>query len=184
MAWSPILNLLATVEEFQNVNATIGYLGSITGPIPVTITAVETNPTITVSGDTISGYYSDAFDNKIYYRPTGEDPSKDDYVEDVYPYVVRWSELPSIPLQIYHYDADETTSKQFDYIAQADSFQNTYNIVVTNNYSPGRNALLRALQTDTYEQFVKIKWINNTDSVVPWVNSQGQETTWETNAWL
>lgn len=182
MTWSPILNLLATVQEFQNLSATIGYVGS-TGSIPVTITEVETDPTITVQGDTISGYYSEAFEDVIYYRPTGPVPSQDDYVENSYPSVTRWSDLPSIPLQIYHFDVDPTVSKQFDYIAQAGPYQNTYNIIVTRNYTPGRNQLIRALANTYYEEFVRIEWINSNNTIVPWVNTLGQTVDWESSAW-
>lgn len=182
MTWSPILNLLANVTEFQNVNETIGYIGS-TGSLPVTITAVETDPTITVQGDTISGYYSEAFDHKIYYRPTGEDPTQDDYVENVYPYVVRWSDLPSIPLQIYHYDADMTTSKQFDYIANAGPNTNTYNIIVTNDYTPGRNQMIKNINFEFYEQYIRVEWINSNSAIIPWVNAQGQAVDWESSGW-
>ena len=182
MSWSPILNLLATVQEYEVVDQTIGYVGS-TGSLPVTITAVESDPTINVQGDRISGYYSEAFNDVIYYRPTGTTPSQDNYVENSYPYVTRWSDLPDIPLQIYHFDVDPTTSKQFDYIAQAGSNQNTYNIVVTRNYTVGRNQLIRNLANAYYEEYIRIEWINSNSKIVPWVNSLGQTVDWESSAW-
>lgn len=182
MAWSPILPLLRTVTEFQDVNETIGYIGSF-GSVPVTITEQETDPTITVFGDTISGYFSEAFEHKIYYRPTGDVPSEDVYQENVSPFVTKWSDLPPIPLQIYHYDADPTLSKTFYYDAQAGAAQQTYNIVVTNDYTPGRNQMIKNLNFAFYEQYIRVEWINSNSDIIPWVNAQGQTVDWESSGW-
>ncbi len=71
MPFEPATTLLNTLDEFKNLSHTItyiGYIGSVGTSYPVTITALDDNDTINVSGNTISGFYSNSFDDFIHYR--------------------------------------------------------------------------------------------------------------------
>lgn len=74
MTWSPSSTDLGTVLENVTFSHTITYteideLTLIETSYPVTITANETNPnSIVISGNTVSGYYFDSFNNSITYR--------------------------------------------------------------------------------------------------------------------
>ena len=77
MAWTPLSTNLGSVNENVSISHTVTYVDDATmTSYPVTITATETNPnTITISGDTLSGYYQDSFNNTITYRtPEGTFP--------------------------------------------------------------------------------------------------------------
>jgi hypothetical protein len=77
MAWTPSSTDLGSVNENVSISHTVTYIDDATmTSYPVTIAATETNPnTITISGDTLSGYYQDSFNNTITYRtPEGTFP--------------------------------------------------------------------------------------------------------------
>ena len=76
MAWTPSTTALGSTDENVNISFTPTYIDDSIDPItglagttalPVTITATEAHPTITV-GSSISGYYSDSFDYEITYK--------------------------------------------------------------------------------------------------------------------
>jgi hypothetical protein len=174
MPWEPETTNLNTLDEFKNLSHTIryyGYLGSVANYYPVTIEAVEENSTINVSDDTISGFYSDAFDNEIHYR------NKD----DTFTTVNKFEQIDTDKNYdgIYHYNADMNRTKIFNYIASSNGETKNYTITVTNNWTNGRNQLVKFNNPSAYQETVCI-WNNG----VPWVNIDGQTITWENNTWL
>jgi hypothetical protein len=79
--WNPVSSDLGSVNENVQFSHTVSYeaedpLTMTMVSYPVTITANEANPSsISISGDTISGFYFDSFDNLITYRtPEGTFP--------------------------------------------------------------------------------------------------------------
>ena len=178
MPWEPETTNLNTLDEFKNLSHTIRYyeMFGIAPALsqtyyPVTIQAVDENSTINVSGDTISGFYSDAFDNEIHYR------NKD----DTFTTVTKFEQIDTDKNYdgVYHYDADINRTKIFNYIATSNGQTKNYTITVTNNWTNGRNQLVKFNNPSAYQETVCI-WNNG----VPWVNTDGQTITWENNTWL
>ena len=139
MAWTPSETDLGSVNENVNISHTFTYVddGDMT-EYPVTVTAVETNPvTISVSGDSITGYYTDSFDNTITYRTeSGE-----------FPVVSKFSEIDLTQLdQMISYKASTVLSKIFTYTATAKDgdtvvASQTYTKTVTNDWTEGKTNL-------------------------------------------
>lgn len=166
----PTSTNLNQLDELVNLSHTITYTNMLGGSSPVTITAVESNPTVTVSGATISGYYSDSFVNDIQYRT----PS------DTFVNVPKWDQINLNELsELIYYKADTTPFKEYTYIATAGSESKTYVVTVTNNWTPGRDELLRYSAIAKGEQVVSgITWINSTGTSVTWTNSAGSTVDW------
>lgn len=174
MRFEPVNTNLNSLDEFKNLFHKItytGYVGSVATNYPVTVTAVETNTTVNVSDDTISGYYSDSFDHDIHYR------NKDDTFTTVH----KFEQIDEEAMHgIYHYNADENRTKVYSYIASANGEQKTYTITVTNNWSSGRNQLLKYSNPTKYQEKVCV-WVNNNSTIVPWNNTNNGTVTWENN---
>lgn len=177
MPFEPINTNLNTLDEFKNLSHTIRYyqeVGLVKTYYPVTITALDMNSTINVVGDTISGYYSDAFDNSIHYR------NKDDTFTTVF----KFEQIDTEKLYgIHHYDADENRTKIYSYLAEANGDQQVYTVTVTNNWTNGRNQLLKYSNPGKYQE-ISCVWINNSTTFIPWINTSGQTITWENNTWV
>jgi len=139
MAWDPVSSSLGSVDENVNISHTITYTDDLTlTSYPVTITANEINPnTITVSGNSISGYYTDSFDNTITYRTE----------DGELPVVSKFSQIPVSELhEMVSYKASTITSKTFNYTAVAKDGSTViatqvYSKTVTNNWTSGKNSL-------------------------------------------
>ena len=182
MPFSPSNTVLNTLNEFKNFTHTITYtapLGSsgATGvgtSYPVTITAVEPHDQVIISGNTISGYYSNVFNNDIYYRTIYQDVTQDQFK-----LVNNFTNIdPNIPYEIYHDDVDTTTRKVFSYIASANGETQTYTINVDNDWTTQRDQLLLYL---TPQQTAGVIWINNNSNTVPWKNAAGSIVIWKNN---
>lgn len=180
MPFSPATTSLNTINEFKNLSHTITYTSpsgasGATGAgggisYPVTITAVESNPTITISGDTISGHYSDVFTGEIAYRT----------VDDRFITVTTWQEIEDAVndgtlSEIYYYYADPRVDYVYTYIASANGETQTYTITVTNDWTYGRDQLLRYINPS---QVSGIIWINNNGQTITWKNASGNTVTW------
>lgn len=182
MPFLPTTINLNTLDEFKNLLHKIQYYEEFgIAPAltqtyyPVTITAVIDNSTIKINGDTISGYYSDAFNNDIHYR------NKD----DTFTTVNKFEQINTNNIYgIHHYDADENRTRVYSYIATASTgATQTYTVTVTNNWSNGRNQLLKYNNNDYYQTYVKVTFINNKNESVIWVNSFNGNVDWENKTW-
>lgn len=174
MPFEPAVTNLNTLDELKNLSHTItytGYVGSTATSYPVTVTPVEENSTITVSQNTISGYYTDSFNNSIHYR------NKD----DTFTTVNKFSEINNTDLYgIDHYNADENRTKVYSYLAEANSEQKLYTITVTNNWNSGRTQLLK-YNNPEYYNIVSISWVNSTNNIILWKTSDGTALNWIRN---
>jgi len=139
MAWDPVSSSLGSVDENISISHSITYIDDLTSTsYPVTITANEINPdTITVSGNSISGYYTDSFDNTITYRTE----------DGELPVLSKFSQIPLSQLhEMVSYKASVITSKTFSYTAVAKDGSTViatqvYTKTVTNNWTSGKNSL-------------------------------------------
>lgn len=144
MPFSPSVTVLNTLNEFQNLSHIITYTSpgasGATGAgvsYPVTITASESNPTIVISGNTISGYYSDVFVGEIGYRT----------INDQFVSVNNWQDVEDAISdgslsEIYYYYADPRINYVYSYTASANGETQIYTITVTNDWTYGRDQLL------------------------------------------
>lgn len=166
---------LNTVNEQQNLSHQITYVDSFGIFLPVTVVAEISNPTIIVSGNSISGSYTEAFEHFVRYR-TNQDTFKE---------VRRFREVNLEELYgIYHYEADRTLQIIYNYTATASNgAAKQYTITVTSNWTPGRNELIRYVNNAFYEDNIKATWINNSNQNVPWRVSSGSALDWENNSW-
>jgi hypothetical protein len=142
MPWSPSTDL-GSVNENVNISHSITYseVDELTleeVSYPVTITANETNPsTISITGNTISGVYSDSFDNTITYRTA----------EGTFPVVTKFNQIQLGDLyEMISYKASVSRSKIFTYTATARNGSTvvateTYSKTVTNDWTSGKNSL-------------------------------------------
>jgi hypothetical protein len=102
---------------------------------PVIITAEEVVDTVLVSGNTISGYYTDSFNNNIEYLNQG----KHLVTTDKFGKVVNLYEMVK-------YGADRSRTKTFNYTANAMDEEavvdsQVYTIIVQNDWTTGKNTL-------------------------------------------
>jgi hypothetical protein len=146
MAWTPSntqLYVIDQLNELVNFTQTLSY----TDPIlveetwSVSITPDQVNQTVNISGGTISGYYSNTFDGYSikYLDKKGK-----------YNTVVNWDTIFNAS-EIVTYRPAMQQTKTFTYTAVAtSSITNTtvtqpYTIVVTNNWTVGKNNLKAAV---------------------------------------
>jgi hypothetical protein len=146
MPWTPSNTQLYTIDqlnELVNFTQTISYTDALLvgETFNVSITPDQVNQTVNVSGATISGYYSNTFDGYSikYLDKTGK-----------YNTVVDWDNI-SDASEIVTYRPAMQQTKTFTYTATAtSSLTNTtvtqpYTIVVTNNWTVGKNNLKAAV---------------------------------------
>ena len=183
MPFIPSLTTLNTVNELKNISHTITYVES-TGAsgigggtdtfYPVTITTTMPNGTVNISGDTISGYYSDSFNNEIKYRT----------VDDMFVTVNKWQDIAYAIAaeslsELYYYKADTTVRKIYSYTATANGNSQTYTINVDNDWTFGRNQLIKYTNLSSYQQNILVEWINNNIGKVKWLNNVLEVIDWE-----
>lgn len=166
----PVSTNLNQLDEQVNLTHTITYTDLLGVSYPVTVTAVDTNDTVSVSGATISGYYTNSFTHDIQYRTPN----------DTFVNVTKFNEINLSELdEMIYYKADTTPYKEYTYIASANGDTQTYVVTVTNNWTPGRDELLRYVGITKGEQVVSsITWINSSGASVTWVNSAGSTIDW------
>jgi hypothetical protein len=139
MAWTPSETDLGSVNENVNISHSFTYVDDLDmTEYLVTVTAVETNPaTIVISGNSITGYYTDSFDNTITYRTQ----------DGQFPVVTKFNQIDLDKLyQMISYKASTVLSKTFTYTATAKDGDTvvateTYTKTVTNDWTEGKNNL-------------------------------------------
>lgn len=148
MPFSPVnpeLYVIDQLNEMVPFTKTISFTGDellYPGETwTVAITPSETNATVNISGGTISGYYSGAFtDYSIQYLNKNNE----------YKTVKDWTQI-SGAREIVSYTPTMSQTKTFTYTAKATSSPSgivetqSYTIVVTNNWTVGKNALQAAI---------------------------------------
>jgi hypothetical protein len=141
--WNPVSSDLGSVNENVQFSHTFSYeaedpLTMTMVSYPVTITANEANPSsISISGDTISGFYFDSFDNLITYRTP----------EGTFPVVTKFNQIDITKLyEMISYKASTSQSRTFTYTATALNGSEVvatqvYTKTVTNDWTSGKNSL-------------------------------------------
>lgn len=167
MPWTPASTLLLTTDELKNFSKSISYTTELGISEPVTITALDTNDTVNVSGNKISGYFSDSFLNsQIQYRT----------VDDTFVNVSKFTEINTAELsELIYFKPDPAISETYSYLATSTTASQTYTILVTNNWSVGRYSMLKYIGLNLA---VSISWINTSGNIVGWTNSSGQTIDW------
>lgn len=167
MPWTPASTLLLTTDEFKNFSNSITYTSLLGLSEPVTITALDQNDTVNVLGNNISGYFSESFTNsEIQYRT----------FNDTFVNVSKFSDINTADLdELIYFKPDPTISQTYSYLATSTSSSQTYTIVVTNNWSVGRDTLLRYIASNSS---ISITWNNSAGNIVGWTNSSGQTLNW------
>lgn len=162
---------------------------------PVIVTALEDNSTLIVETNKIHGYYSDAFLNKQVQHQT----RNQNYIN-----TIRFNEIyvPDLKEMIY-YHADPAATKTFYYRADAWDFDplsttyntiiatKTYNIIVTNNWTPGQQALINYVGLAKRNNILiknkqqplqwHVQWENSSGSEVVFQNNSGTTVKWDNN---
>lgn len=125
--------ILGTTNELVSISYQVTYTDEFLGSFPVTLTALDENPTIVVEGNTVSGFYSDSFNNSIDCR------MKDHSIKTLN----KFTEFnPFDVLELIHYRPDMNRSVTYRYLAEANSQSQIYEVIVTNNWTYGRDNML------------------------------------------
>lgn len=139
MAWVPEDELLGSVAPGDPVSFTITYMDELTmGELPVTITARVPHPSITITGNTISGSFSGLIFDQSFVRYLKKDQKTQ----------VELPNLSLIPVQdvygIFYFQPDARDIIPFYFDATAGvGIEATYRIDVLHpDYSIDRDALL------------------------------------------
>ena len=147
MAWTPSTTTLYVIDqlnEFVNFTQSISYVDLVELPEEtweVTISASEINETVSTTGNTIQGFYSNTFDgfSITYLEKTGS-----------YNTVVNWDDISNAK-ELVSYRPSMQQIKTYTYTATAISnltetvVTQDYTIVVTNNWDTGKDNLKSAI---------------------------------------
>jgi len=149
----------------------------------VVITTTEAQPeNVFISGNNISGYYSDVFDMFVKYKTTAV-PNEFISVNNF-----RKVDLEKLE-QIIEYSPDLTPNKVYNYTAtvyEVVGNQNTlvttkaYTKTVNNNWDLNRELLLRYIsKTGAIDEALYKQWINSiNDAIVKWKNTSNVVVNW------
>jgi|APCry1669189034_1035192.scaffolds.fasta_scaffold03162_2 hypothetical protein len=179
--FSPPNITLTTVGENQNIRHNIVYVedttptygatgvGVSTGGIAhrdVVITTTMPNPTIKIKDNTITGYYTDPFDNTISYRT----------VNDTFVTVSKWQDIAmaianGVLSELYYYKADTRQRIIYKYTASWNGHSKEYQVNVDNDWMAGRNQLIKVTNLTHYQKDLLVQWINNNSDKAPWANN-------------
>jgi hypothetical protein len=185
MAFLPTNTVLGTTDEFKNVSFIITYetttlgtagIGGLVGTPTVvatqtvTVTALDSNNTITTAGNTITGYYSESFQNAIEYR------TPDDKFVDVQ----KFKQIDKTNLsEMIYYKADPSKTRTYRYLARASGGDTQiYTVIVKNNWNTGRNEMLSYINPPTQYKLHTVTWINMNNKPIVWVNNLNQPINW------
>lgn len=174
-------------ESFPNIDEYAAFSHSLTytddenptAVYTVVVTPSEVNPeTVGVSGNNISGYYSDVFDMYVRYKTKA--------VPNEYIVVNNFRKIDVEKLeQIIEYKPDTTPNKTYTYTANVynqGALVDTkiYTKVVNNNWDLNKELLLRYLSnTAAPDEALYKQWINSINaSIVKWKNTSNVLINW------
>jgi hypothetical protein len=148
---------------------------------PVTVIANENNVTISTDNARISGFYTDPFDISVTYLQSDKQSKTVD----------SFSEIDKSKLyELYNYAPNTQQQKTYTYTAIAydtepeipvEVDRTDYTIVVTNNWTYGRNQLLKYANLPRYQE-ISVSWTNQFGQPIPMINNSGKQITWENNS--
>jgi hypothetical protein len=179
--WSIEDSALPAVDEYAAFSHSIVYTNSEfpSSSYTVVLEPQETNPdTIYVSGNNITGYYTNVFNVRIVYKTP-----KDEYLT-----VNNFRLIDSDKLaEVVEYNPDLTPNKTYTYIAKAyDNLTNevfeikTYTKIVNNNWDLNKNLLIQYVNSTVVTDSSLFRdWINSINAAkVKWRNSSNVEINW------
>ena len=185
--FEPSTSLLDTIDVLKNVDYSITYEYLDEGTMetvsyPVTVIANESNSTISTANGRISGFYTDPFDITVTYLQTDNQSTTVD----------SFSKIDQSKLyELYNYTPNTGSQKTYTYTAIAydttpptpvEVARTDYTIVVTNNWTYGRNQLLKYANSSRYQTQIAVSWTNNFGKSIPMINNSGKQITWENNS--
>lgn len=158
--WSIPQTELGQVDEYSAFSHSITYSNpELGGTYNVVITPQETNSTVFVSGNNISGYFTDSFNVNIFYKNL-----KDEFLN-----TNNFRKIATETLrEIISYTPDFSQYRVYTYTATAyDAQKNvvetkTYTKTLNNNWDLNKNLL---------KQYVNSTVITDPSLFVPWINS-------------
>ena len=175
------IDTFANVDEYQAFSHSLTYTDSDfpSNTYKVVITANETNPeTIYVSGNNITGYYTNVFDMFVKYK-TKAVPNEFITVNNF-----RLINLDKLE-QVIEYRPDLTPSKPYTYTVKA--YLDTtlvatkvYTKTVNNNWDLNKNLLLQYINSTAVPDASMYKqWINSINAAtVKWRNTTNVDINW------
>jgi len=149
----------------------------------VVLTTLDTNPeNVFISGNNISGYYSDVFNMFVKYKTTAV-PNEFISVNNF-----RKIDLEKLE-QVIEYSPDLTPSRLYTYTATVYEVVGNQSTVVTtkdytktvkNNWDLNKELLLRYIsKTGTLDEALFKQWINSiNDATVKWKNTANVVVNW------
>jgi hypothetical protein len=176
------------IEELPNIDEYVAFSHSFTysddefpsQTYTVVLTPSEANPeTVFISGNNVSGYYSDVFDMFVKYK-TKAVPNEYIEVNNFRKIVVEKLE------QIIEYSPDLTPNKTYTYTANVYSEGDlvdarVFTKIVNNNWDLNKELLLRYITNTTvadetlYKQWINsinaapVRWKNTSNVVINWI---------------
>lgn len=180
MGWNPVSAQLGRVLEEEEFFYTITYTDLLGVNQAVTITTNMPNPTVTVTSNTIYGYFTEVFTSNtiVYLSRDRQDIATSSWAN------IDTALRNSSILEIYDWSPDPTPSKTYYYTARAaNGDTKEYNIVVLNNWDNGKNRLLYYLDRTRrvyVPRYGQVDWINNDAQIVIWLNDniENSSVTW------
>ena len=177
--------ILPAVDEYTAFSHSITYSDPDfpSNVYNVVLTAAEQNPeNVFVSGNNVSGYYSDVFDMFVKYK-TISNPKELISVNNF-----RKIDLEKLE-QVVEYSPDLTPNKTYTYTANAYQVvgnQSTlvdtriYTKIVNNNWDLNRELLLRYIsKTGAADETLFKNWINSiNEATVKWKNTDNVVVNW------
>lgn len=179
--WSITTTELGAVDEYAPFSHSITYTNvELGGTYSVVVSPSLINDTVAVSGNNISGYYTNVFDVHIKYK-TKKTPGNE-YIE-----VINFRNIDQEKLeQVVSYKPDLTPSKAYTYTANAYDQTNAlietkvYTKTVNNNWDLNKNLLIQYVNSTVITDSSLFKpWINSINAAtVKWRNSSNVEINW------
>jgi len=164
--WSLPNTELGQVDEYSAFSHSITYTNAeLGGTYSVRVISSQTNPdTVYVSGNNISGYFTDVFNVNIYYKDTKAEFKNTNNFRKI--------DIDTLH-EIISYQPDSTPYKTYTFTAQAVDVTNavvdtkTYTKTVNNNWDLNKNLL---------KQYVNSTVITDSSLFIPWINSINEAT--------
>lgn len=174
------------LDEYQAFSHSLTYTDTDYPSNSYTVVVVpnETNPeTVYVSGNNISGYYTNVFDMFVKYK-TKVAPSKIQPNEYITVKNFREIDLDKLE-QVVQYKPDTTPSKNYTYtmnvyLGQTLVTSQVFTQTINNNWDLNKTLLLRYINSTSVPDEALFKsWINSINSsIVKWRNTTNVVVQW------
>jgi len=170
--WSITQTELGQVDEYAPFSHSITYTNAeLGGTYSVVLSTTDSNETVYISGNNISGYYTDSFNVNINYKNT-----KNKFID-----TNNFRKIPTEQLkEVIKYSPDLTPYRTYNYTASAIDVA-TKQVVETKSYTKTLNNNWD-LNKNLLKQYVNSTTITDPSLFVPWINSINAATVLWRNA--